>query len=81
MNNYFEMAPIDINEIKKDRLDFGFDSIYFRYATIRDELAFLKSMIGRRDYEQERNRAETDKMHFYKTLEQLVHAHEETKGK
>jgi hypothetical protein len=30
------------NRIAKDRLDFGFDSIYFRYAEVVDELSWLK---------------------------------------
>ena len=62
----------------KDRWDFGFDSIYFRYAIIRDELAYYKAAYERNigSYEKERQRAECDKMHFYKALEQLTLAHE-----
>ena len=33
----------DYNTIIKDRLDFGFDSLYFRYAELCDELALYKA--------------------------------------
>jgi len=65
----------ELNQVCKDRLDFGFDSIYFRYATIRDELAYEKARYSH-DIEGEKRRANTDKMHFYQCLEQLLHAHE-----
>ena len=42
-----------LNIIIKDRLDFGFDSIYFRYATARDELATLKARYKSHDWEKE----------------------------
>ena len=65
----------DFNTLVKDRLDFGFDSIYFRYALIRDELAYEKARYSH-DIEKEKRRAETDKAHFYMCLEQLLHAHD-----
>ena len=32
-----------LNQLAKDRMDFAFDSIYFRYAIVRDELAQMKA--------------------------------------
>lgn len=64
-----------LNIIIKDRLDFGFDSIYFRYAATRDELATLKARYESHDWEKEQRRANADKEHFWKTLEQYVRAH------
>ena len=69
---------IDIDEILKDRLDFGFDSIYFRYAEAIMELSFLKDVEAKRsgrDFNREMW-AQGKLMHFYNTLEQLTHAHE-----
>ena len=65
-----------VNTLIKDRLDFGFDSIYFRYATIRDQLAYELAKTSH-DIANEKRKAEADKHHFYMTLEQLVRAHEE----
>lgn len=64
-----------LTTICKDRLDFGFDSIYFRYATIRDELAYYKARYDRTDFNAERTTANVDKMHFYNVLERLACAH------
>ena len=64
-----------LNIIIKDRLDFGFDSIYFRYAAARDELAALKARYESHDWEKEQRRANADKEHFWKTLEQYVGVH------
>ena len=76
MNHKTLMKDIELaNTLIKDRLDFGFDSIYFRYATIRDQLAYELARTSH-DIESEKRKAETDKHHFYMTLEQLVHAHE-----
>ena len=72
--------PRDIyNTIMKDRLDFGFDSIYFRYAEAIIELSFFKDMEAKRNG-RDFNRevwVQGKLMHFYNTLEQLTHAHEE----
>lgn len=71
-----------LNQLIKDRLDFGFDSIYFRYSEVCDELAVYKAM-----YDKSRDpvRIHRDmfhrKMHFYEALEQLLHAHEEERNK
>lgn len=65
----------DFDEIIKDRLDFGFDSIYFRFAEVCDELAAYKSMYDHVPAVEARKRMDSRKAHFYMTLEQLVHAH------
>lgn len=65
-----------LNELCKDRLDFGFDSIYFRYAEACDELAAYMSRADHIDPVEARRRMNGRKMHFYQALEQLVHAHE-----
>lgn len=73
----------ELEEIVKDRLDFGFDSIYFRYATVVDELAVYKAQErAKREhisfveaYERESKWYGGHKMHFYHALEQFVHAH------
>lgn len=67
----------ELNQICKDRLDFGFDSIYFRYAEVCDELAAYKSMYDHVPAVEARRRMDHKKMHFYNALEQLVHAHEQ----
>ena len=66
-----------LNRLIKDRLDFGFDSIYFRYAEVCDELAAYKAAYERTNPIEERESMNCRKMHFYAALEQLVHAHEE----
>ena len=70
------MAREDVNQLCKDRLDFGFDSIYFRYAEVCDELAVYKARAKGTDPISERKSMDCRKMHFYTTLEQLLHAHE-----
>ena len=69
----------DYNTIMKDRLDFGFDSIYFRYAEAIIELSFLKDVEARRNGRDFSREAwvQGKLMHFYNALEQLTHAHEE----
>lgn len=66
----------ELNQLCKDRLDFGFDSIYFRYAEVCDELAVYKSIVDHIPATEARKRMDGRKMHFYNTLEQLIHAHE-----
>jgi hypothetical protein len=65
----------------KDRLDFGFDSIYFRYAEIVDELSWFKLAEAKKEgrHFDRKTFCDTKKMHFYNCLEQLLHAHEENK--
>ena len=68
----------DFNMICKDRMDFGFDSIYFRYAEAIIELSFFKDMEAKktgRDFDR-KVWVEGKLMHFYNCLEQLTHAHE-----
>lgn len=67
----------ELNRVCKDRLDFGFDSIYFRYAEALDELAAYKAIVERTDPVQVRKQLSHRKMHFYNTLEQLLHAHDQ----
>jgi hypothetical protein len=64
------------NKIVQDRTDFAFDSIYFRYAIMRDELATLKARYESHDIDKEKTRADVDKMHFYNVLEQWTQAHQ-----
>lgn len=67
----------ELDKIIKDRLDFGFDSIYFRYAEICDELAAYQSIVDHVPAHEARKRMNGRKMHFYQALEQLVQAHPE----
>lgn len=68
-----------LQQITKDRLDFGFDSIYFRYSEAIEELSHFKEQEARRAGEHfDRKRfCDARKMHFYQCLEQLLRAHEE----
>jgi hypothetical protein len=73
------VVAVEKNELEillKDRLDFGFDSLYFRYAELCDELAAYKAQLHHSDPVKERDYMNGRKMHFYDALEQLVHAHE-----
>ena len=72
----------ELDQIKKDRLDFGFDSIYFRYSELVEELSWQKEIEANRKNEHFNRKAwcEGKRMHFYTCLEQLVHAHKEVKG-
>lgn len=68
-----------IKKLEKDRLDFGFDSIYFRYAEVVNELAEMKEKeamksIGGKPFNR-KSWADTKKMHFYNCLEQLLECH------
>ena len=63
-------------QVLKDRLDFGFDSIYFRYAELCDELAMYKVMYEHELPSNAKKAMNGRKMHFYNTLEQLLRAHE-----
>lgn len=79
--NIVSLDRNDFNLICKDRLDFGFDSIYFRYAEVCDELAAYKSIVDHIDPIEARKRMDGHKQHFYVTLEQLIHAHSQEDGK
>ena len=70
----------DFNTVCKDRLDFGFDSIYFRYSEAIEELSWFKEAEARRNGNMNFNRknwCDTRRQHFYMCLEQLTHAHEQ----
>ena len=67
----------ELDKVIKDRLDFGFDSIYFRYAEVCDELAAYQSVVDHVPAQEARKRMNGRKMHFYQALEQLVQAHPE----
>ena len=71
----------DFETLCKDRLDFGFDSIYFRYSEAIEELGYYKEIEARRTGEHFNKQCWMDgrKMHFYNCLEQLLHAHEDRK--
>ena len=69
---------VDIDRILKDRLDFGFDSIYFRYAEAIQELSFFKEMEVKRLNIGTFDRVDwvhTKLEHFWYALEQLTSAH------
>ena len=70
----------ELNRVCKDRLDFGFDSIYFRFAEVCDELAVYTAGVEHTDPIDEKRRMNSRKQHFYMTLEQLVHAHDQEEG-
>lgn len=67
----------DYNTLLKDRLDFGFDSIYFRYSEAIEELSYYKEREAHKECTHfDRKRwADGRKMHFYNALEQLLQAH------
>ena len=69
----------ELDQIKKDRLDFGFDSIYFRYSELVEELSWHKEIEARRQNEHFNRGAwcTSKRMHFYECLEQFVHAHQD----
>ena len=76
------VVAVEKNELEillKDRLDFGFDSIYFRYSEVIEELSWYKEIEarrGNRDFNREAW-CDSKRMHFYGCLEQLVHAHDQ----
>ena len=78
--NVITISKDDYNKIVKDRVDFGFDSIYFRYAEVCDELAAFRAQYYRTDPIKEQNAMSGRKRHFYDALEQLLMAHTENKG-
>ena len=67
----------ELNQILKDRLDFGFDSIYFRYSEAIEELAYYKEREAHKEgtHFDRKRWADGRKMHFYNCLEQLLQAH------
>ena len=78
--NKLNVATIDkdiLDQLIKDRLDFGFDSIYFRYAELCDELAAYQAYYEHINPVQARKNLNFKKMHFYNALEQLTQAHKD----
>ena len=71
------VSKTELDTLLKDRLDFGFDSIYFRYAEVCDELAVYKAKYNNTNPIEERKQMNNRKMHFYNVLEQLLQAHKE----
>lgn len=69
----------ELNRALKDRLDFGFDSIYFRYSEAIEELSYYKEKEAHREcmHFDRKRWVDGRKMHFYNCLEQLLRAHEE----
>ena len=69
----------DYNTLAKDRLDFGFDSIYFRYSEAIEELSYYKEKEAYKEgtHFNRKRWADGCKMHFYGVLEQLLQAHRE----
>ena len=67
----------DYNTLVKDRLDFGFDSIYFRYSEAIEELSYYKEKEAHKEctHFDRKHWANGCKMHFYNALEQLLQAH------
>ena len=66
-----------MDKLLKDRLDFGFDSIYFRYAEAIVELSFYKErekMKKGESFSRERW-VHARLSHFWNCLEQLTNAH------
>ena len=73
----------DLKQLSKDRLDFGFDSIYFRYSEIVEELSWYKELESKRQNEpfNRKSWCDSKRMHFYCCLEQLVNAHPQEEDK
>lgn len=71
------VSKTELDTLLKDGLDFGFDSIYFRYAEVCDELAMYKAKYNNTNPIEERKQMNNRKMHFYEALEQLLQAHKE----
>ncbi len=79
-----DVTNLDVFErIAKDRLDFGFDSIYFRYAEVVEELSYYKEKEAHREgtHFDRKHWANGQKMHFYNCLEQLLQCHQPKEDK
>lgn len=71
-----------LDKITQDRLDFGFDSIYFRYSEAIEELSYYKEREAHKEctHFDRKHWADGCKMHFYNCLEQLLRVHEDNNG-
>lgn len=68
------------HKLIKDRNDFGFDSIYFRYSEAIQELSFFKEREAIKNNDASFHRTKwvnTKLQHFYECLEQWTQAHQE----
>lgn len=67
----------ELDKLLSQRINFAFDSLYFRYAMIVDELARYKEEENRRNNSGVNVKiwANNQKMHFYKVLEEILEAH------
>lgn len=64
----------ELNKVLTERKDFGFDSLYFRYASAIDEIVSLKNKPNaNRDWT---HWGEGRKKRFWEILEQLLEVHE-----
>lgn len=75
-NQNMTIPKEEYQKLVTERLAFGFDSIYFRYAAVVDELARYKAKDPANKGKDFSNWANCQKMHFYNVLEQLTGAHD-----
>ena len=68
-----------LNKILLERLNFAFDSLYFRYAMAIKELGEYKEREALKEgrHFSRKNWEEDQCMHFYKVLEEILEAHAE----
>lgn len=68
-----------LNKILFERLNFAFDSLYFRYAMAIKELSEYKEREALKEgrHFSRKNWEESQCMHFYKVLEEILEAHAE----
>lgn len=75
--NKNKIMPIERQELDKllsQRINFAFDSLYFRYAMAIDELARYKEEENRRNGScaNIKRWADSQKMQFYKVLDEIL---------
>lgn len=75
-NQNMTIPTEEYQKLVTERFAFGFDSIYFRYAAVVDELARYKAKDPANKGKDFSNWANCQKMHFYNVLEQLTGAHD-----
>lgn len=68
-----------LNKILLERINFAFDSLYFRYAMAIKELGEYKEKAALREGKNFSRKSWEDGqcMHFYKVLEEILEAHAE----
>lgn len=85
LKEYFDNNDVTVinkdqlNKLLLERLNFAFDSLYFRYAMAIDELAKYKAEESRQEgsCRNMKSWADGQKMHFYNVLEEILEAHAE----